>query len=157
MDMIPGRVTRLVLTPTREGRFRGACAEFCGTAHAQMNFEVVVMAPDAFRGWVAAQAEPASPPGAGSAQEGWALFMASGCDACHTIRGTRAEGRIGPDLTHVGSRLTLGAGLSPNGRDALIRWIADTHDVKPGVRMPAYGILPPEEIALIADYLMGLK
>ena len=156
MDMIPGRTTRLLLTPTKTGVYRGQCAEFCGEAHAQMAFPVVVMEPDAFDEWLAAQALPAAAP-RGRAAEGLALFLSTGCGACHTIRGTEAAGRVGPDLTHVGSRLSIGAGILPMNAQAMARWIAATEHVKPGVRMPQFGMLPEDEIALIADYLVGLE
>jgi cytochrome c oxidase subunit II len=157
MDMIPGRTNRLRLTPTRPGIYRGRCAEFCGEGHAQMAFPVVIMDPAAFQDWLVAQAEPARPPETPAARRGHDLFMASGCGGCHTIRGTDAEGDVGPDLTHVGSRLSIGAGLLPVTPEALREWIVAPGHVKPGVRMPAFGMLPDEEIGLIAEYLAGLE
>ena len=157
MDMIPGRVNRLVLSPTRPGVYRGQCAEFCGEAHAQMAFPVVVMEPPAFEAWLAAQAQPAREPWSEAARRGLELFLANGCGGCHTIRGTEAEGDVGPDLTHVGSRLSIGAGTLPVTPEALAHWIAAPGEIKPGVRMPAFGMLPDEEIALIAEYLAGLE
>jgi len=108
MDMIPGRVTRLALVPTRTGVFRGVCAEYCGTSHALMKFDVVVEEKDDFNRWLAHQARPAEPPTEPLATRGQQLFLANGCSACHTVRGTPAAGRIGPDLTHVGSRRHAG-------------------------------------------------
>ena len=157
MDMIPGRVNRLTLSPTRPGVWRGQCAEFCGEAHAQMTFPVVIMEPADFDDWLTAQAEPARAPETEAARRGLELFLANGCGGCHTIRGTEAEGDVGPDLTHVGSRLSIGAGLLPVTPATLREWIAAPEEIKPGVRMPAFGMLPDEEIALIADYLAGLE
>ncbi|HUF56303.1 MAG TPA: c-type cytochrome [Thermohalobaculum sp.] len=157
MDMIPGRTTRMLLTPTKTGVYRGQCAEFCGEAHAQMAFPVVVMEPEAFEGWLAAQAEPAEEPEGAREAKGLALFLSTGCGACHTIRGTEAVGLVGPDLTHVGSRLSIGAGVLPMTQEAMATWIAATEHVKPGVRMPQFGMLPDEEIALMAEYLVGLE
>ena len=157
MDMIPGRVTRLAITPSKTGVFRGACAEYCGTSHAFMNFDVVVHEKDAFERWLSHQGNPAAPPNAAAAARGQELFLANGCGACHTIRGTAAKGVIGPDLTHVGSRLSIGAGALPNTRDALVRWIARTDHVKPGVLMPAFGMLPQDDLQTLALYLEGLK
>lgn len=157
MDMIPGRENRMTLTPTRTGVFRGQCAEFCGEAHAQMAFPVVVMEPAAFDAWLARQAEPARQPETDAARSGRDLFLASGCGACHTIRGTEAAGRVGPDLTHLGSRLTIGAGILPVTRGALADWITAPEHLKPGVRMPGFGALGEREIGLIATYLAGLE
>jgi cytochrome c oxidase subunit 2 len=155
MDMIPGRVTRLALTPTKTGVFRGACAEYCGTSHALMNFYVVVHEKEAFERWLAHQQTAAAP--AGAAARGQELFLANGCGACHTVRGTPAKGLIGPDLTHVGSRLSIGAAALPNTRDALVRWIGRTNHVKPAVIMPSFGMLPQEDLQALALYLEGLK
>jgi cytochrome c oxidase subunit 2 len=157
IDMIPGRVNRLVLEPTETGVFRGACAEYCGTAHALMNFYVVVMEQDDFAGWLAHQAGPAQAPAGPLAARGQELFLANGCGACHAVRGTSADGVVGPDLTHVGSRLSLGAGVLPNEPDDFLRWIARTEDVKPGVHMPAFGMLPAEDLRALAVYLDGLE
>jgi cytochrome c oxidase subunit 2 len=157
VDMIPGRVTRLVLEPTRTGEFRGACAEFCGTSHALMAFSVVVLEEAAFEDWLAHEAAAAAAQGSPAATLGQELFLQVGCGGCHTVRGTEADGVIGPDLTHVASRATLGAGTLPNTFDALVRWIAHTEAVKPGVRMPSFGALPDEHVAAIAAYLEGLE
>jgi len=157
MDMIPGRVTRLALTPTRTGVFRGVCAEYCGTSHALMRFYVVVQEKDEFNRWLAHQAQPAAPPTEPLATRGQDLFLANGCSACHTVRGTPASGVIGPDLTHVGSRLSIAAGTLPTERDNFRRWIALTEELKPGAHMPKFAMLPPEELQALAVYLEGLK
>jgi cytochrome c oxidase subunit 2 len=157
MDMIPGRVTRLVLEPSRTGVFRGVCAEYCGIAHALMMFAVVVLEPGEFARWLAQQAAPAAVPVSPDARRGHALFLASGCGACHTIRGSAARGAVGPDLTHVGSRLSLGAGILRNDPDTFVRWIARTEQVKPGVHMPAFGMLPADDLRALAAYLDSLQ
>ncbi len=133
VDMIPGRTTRLTVHPFRMGRYRGACAEYCGESHALMNFDVRVVSSSEFEKWLIHQASPASGPADSStiqaedpaavaspaavtsaqSQPGHALFLATGCGACHTVRGTPAQGSVGPDLTHFGSRLSLGAGIFP--------------------------------------------
>jgi cytochrome c oxidase subunit 2 len=157
IDMIPGRVTRLSLTPTETGVFRGACAEYCGTSHALMSFDVVVHEKDDFARWLAHQQTEAVPPRVPSASRGQEVFLASGCGACHSIRGTPANGVIGPDLTHIGSRLSIGAGALPNNAESLLRWIARTEHVKPEVLMPEFGMLPDDELQAMASYLEGLK
>lgn len=157
MDMIPGRVNRLVLDATETGRFRGACAEFCGLSHALMEFDVVVMARPAFEAWLKRQSEGAEPPRNARARRGRELFMASGCGACHTIAGTPANGRVGPDLTHVGSRQTVAAGTLPTEPDALAQWIGHSTDIKAGALMPAYTMLSDHERLAIGAYLDGLQ
>ena len=114
MDMIPGRTTRLALEPTRPGVFRGVCAEYCGTAHALMAFSVVVMPKEEFDRWLGAQRSAAPEPTEAVTIHGRDAFLTHGCSACHTIRGTSADGVVGPDLTHVGSRMSIGAGILAN-------------------------------------------
>jgi cytochrome c oxidase subunit II len=157
VDMIPGRVTRLALLPTRTGVFRGVCAEYCGASHALMNFNVVVMEKAEFDRWLEEQARPATPPAEPTTARGQALFLANGCGACHAVRGTEAAGVIGPDLTHVGSRRSLAADTLANEPDAFRRWIAHTDIIKPGALMPKFGMLPEDDLRALAAYLEGLK
>lgn len=157
VDMIPGRINRLVLTPTRTGVFRGVCAEYCGTSHALMAFDVVVVERTEFDRWLAAQATPAQSPIDPASVRGQALVIANGCGACHAIRGTTATGVIGPDLTHVGSRSSLAAGSLGNDPGNYRRWIGHSTEVKPGVLMPPFHMLPADELESIAAYLHGLK
>lgn len=157
IDMIPGRRTRLVLEPTRTGMFRGVCAEYCGTSHALMAFDVVVLPKGEFARWLDAQRRPATTVGAGLAADGQTHFFRNGCAACHTIAGTDAKGVVGPNLTHVGSRLSLGAGIVRNDVDGFVRWLEKTDHVKPGVQMPHFGMLPREELQALAAYLESLQ
>lgn len=155
MDMIPGRTNTLVVRATKAGRFRGVCTEFCGLSHALMAFDVVAMEPAAFDAWLANERRPAAPTVDTAA--GARAFAANGCTGCHAIAGTPAAGQIGPDLTHIGSRTSLGAGTTPMTRDALVRFIVDAPSVKPGARMPAYPQLSPQDAQAIAAYLESLK
>ena len=155
--MIPGRRTRLMLEPTRTGRFRGACAEYCGTSHALMAFDVVVMDKAELNAWLERQREPAPEPDGALGVRGRERFLVNGCSACHTIRGTGADGTVGPDLTHVGSRLSLGAGIVRNHDQGFARWIDSTDRIKPGVHMPVFDMLPQEELAALAAYLESLQ
>ncbi len=157
MDMIPGRTNRLALEPLRTGRFRGQCAEFCGLGHALMAFDVVVMEPDDFARWLEAQRQPAAEPQGDAARRGRDVFLAQGCGACHAVRGTPANGRVGPDLTHIGSRATVAAGTLPLEAEAIARWIDHPDAVKPGARMPAYDDLAPGDLADLARYLEALR
>jgi len=155
MDLIPGRVNRLSLLATRAGTYRGQCAEFCGLSHALMAFPAIAMEKEEFDAWLDARAAPSA--GVGAAANGRALFLREGCDECHRIDGTRAQGSSGPDLSHVGSRLTIGAGLLNNDAESLARFIADPASLKAGSRMPAYPGLSAAELADIAAWLKGLR
>jgi cytochrome c oxidase subunit 2 len=154
VDMIPGRTNFLALHAARTGSFRGVCAEYCGTSHALMAFEVRVVDAAEFDRWVERQIAPAQ---AGDEWEGAAIFRASGCGACHSVRGTTADGTVGPDLTHFGSRSTLGAGTRRNELAHLRNWLQRTAQVKPGVLMPHFGMLPDDEVDALARYLMSLQ
>ena len=157
VDMIPGRQTRLRLSPRRTGTFRGVCAEYCGASHAWMAFSVVVQERADFDRWLAAQAAPARTPSDPLTREGSDVLLANGCGACHTLRGTPADGVVGPDLTHVGGRASLAAGVLPNHAADFGRWIAETDRLKPGVHMPAFGMLAAPELRALAAYLESLE
>jgi cytochrome c oxidase subunit 2 len=153
-DVVPGRLNRLIFTADTPGEYRGQCAEFCGVSHANMGMRVIVDAPDAFARWVAAQkAEPAEP--AGLAAEGKAIFAASACVGCHTIRGV-SSGALGPDLTTFGSRHTLAAGLLPATVENVTAWLKNPPALKPAAKMPALG-LTDDQARAVATYLIGLK
>ena len=157
MDMIPGRITYLTVRPSKTGVLRGACAEYCGTSHALMAFYVEVMEKAAFKLGLEQQAAPAAAPPDATARRGEEVFHATGCQACHTVRGTPAAGVIGPDLTHVGSRLSVGAGILGNDLAAFQRWVASTEHIKPGVHMPQFGMLPEADLQALATYLEALQ
>lgn len=156
LDMIPGRTNTLVVEATEPGVSRGQCAEYCGGAHALMSFFIIAMPPGEYDVWLQKEAAPARAPQGAIAQRGHDLFLENGCGACHTVRGTRAGGTIGPDLTHVGSRRSLAAATLPNDVEAFARWIKDNQHIKPENLMPAYENLEPDELAAIAAYLEGL-
>jgi cytochrome c oxidase subunit 2 len=156
IDMIPGRRNRVLLYADKAGRYRGQCAEFCGLEHARMAMYVYAQEPDAFRRWLRGEAAPARQPSGAAAGAGQDAFTSDQCASCHTIRGTAAAGRVGPDLTHVGSRTTLAALTLPNDRAALARWLRDPQHVKPGNRMPDLG-LPASDVRSLVSYLDGLK
>jgi cytochrome c oxidase subunit 2 len=156
-DMIPGRRTRAALEPTRTGTFLGACAEYCGSAHAQMRLHVVVLEPRAFEDWLRLQRAPARSPAQEAAAEGEHVFRHYGCAACHSVRGMEAAGTAGPDLTHVGGRLGIGAALLENDPASFARWLAYTDRLKPGVHMPSYRMLSAREIEVLSAFLEGLQ
>lgn len=158
MDMVPGRIQHLQLQANQPGTWRGQCAEFCGEEHARMALHVVAQAPDAFDAWLAAQAQPAAEPTTAQAMRGREAFVANRCNACHTVRGVSEESRLGPDLTHIGSRLSLGAGTLPNDRRHLAEWIARTQQHKPGARMPSSGErIDAATLESIAAWLSDLR
>lgn len=157
IDMIPGRTNLLTVEPTAVGRYRGVCAEFCGLAHAMMAFDVVVMQEAEFEEWLRAQAADAAQPADETAERGQRLFLDNGCGACHRVRGTQARGEVGPDLTHVGSRLSIGAGTLPLDETRLAEWISQPLSFKPGAEMPSYHMLASDQLAAIAAYLRGLE
>ncbi len=156
MDMIPGRTNPLTLTADREGSYNGVCAEFCGESHALMAFRVRAVAPAEYEAWLAERVAETRAGGPADA-EGLAVFLKNGCGACHAISGTAANGRIGPDLTAFGERQTLGAGTLPHTAEDIARFISYPGEIKPGVKMPHFGMLPEEDIEKISAFLKELK
>jgi cytochrome c oxidase subunit II len=157
LDMIPGRENRLRLKADQPGVYRGQCAEYCGGAHARMSLEIIAMPEAAFDAWLAAASRPAAEPADAAAQRGRDLFLASGCGACHAVRGTPADGAIGPDLTQVGARRFIAAATLPTTPANLAHFIENSQHLKPGNRMPPFRIFKPDELDAIALYLAGLK
>jgi cytochrome c oxidase subunit II len=156
IDMIPGRRNRVLLYADKPGRYRGQCAEFCGLQHAHMAMYVYAQPPADFQRWLRAQARPAPAPATAAARAGKQAFDANGCGSCHAVQGTDADGSVGPDLTHVGSRATLAALTLPNDKAALAAWLRDPQHVKAGNRMPDLG-LSRRDVAALVVYLEGLK
>lgn len=156
MDMIPGRRNILRLQADEAGAFGGQCAEYCGGPHALMGLVVVAHEPAEFAAWRARAALPIAATAPINAA-GAGVFDRSGCGACHTVRGTPYNGQAGPDLTHVGSRRTLGAGILPNNQGTMAGWISDSQAIKPGNRMPAYPVLTGQELRDVSAYLESLK
>jgi cytochrome c oxidase subunit 2 len=156
IDAIPGRTNVEELDADAVGVYRGQCAEFCGLQHAHMGIEVFADPPGVFRRWLADQEKPARPPSGSLARRGAGVFRSGPCSSCHTIRGTNAQGYVGPDLTHLASRTTIGAVTLPNRRSDLASWIADSQQVKPGNQMPNVDLSRPDLDAVVA-YLQGLR
>lgn len=157
LDMIPGRTNVLRLTATAPGVSRGQCAEYCGGAHALMSFYVIAMQPSDFAAWLEREAAPAAEPDTALRQQGRHLFLASGCGACHAVLGTPARGVVGPDLTHVASRRSLAAATLPMDEPSLVRWISNSHAIKPQNLMPPYHIFDDASLAALAAYLSSLR
>lgn len=155
-DLTPGRTTRMVVQADRPGTWRGQCAEYCGRQHALMAFDVIVMPRAEFDAWLARLAEPVAEPEALQLRQGRDLFLQLGCGACHTVRGV-SEGVLGPDLTQVGARRSLGAGTLPGGIGNIAAWIASSQHLKPGNTMPSYDQLPGPQLRALAAYLASLE
>jgi len=156
MDVVPTRTNHLWFTPEKEGEFYGQCVEFCGTQHANMRVRLFVESRESFDKWVRLQRENAVEPASGPAQQGAELFQRSACIGCHTIRGTNARAVAGPDLTHVGGRKTLAAGILDNTPENLKNWIRDPQALKVGSKMPNLG-LSDQDAGLLAAYLQSLR
>jgi cytochrome c oxidase subunit 2 len=155
-DLVPGRPNELIIRAERAGVYRGQCAEFCGLQHAHMAFFVIAEEQSAFDEWVRSQRQDALAASDEEVISGREAFMAKQCAACHTIRGTSASGTSGPDLTHVGGRKYIAAGLLETTRGSLAAWIADPQTLKPGNNMPMVP-LNAEELRSISAYLASLK
>jgi cytochrome c oxidase subunit 2 len=155
-DFIPSRTTTEWIQADRPGRFRGQCAEFCGLQHAHMALWVVAEPSSQFELWYADQLKPAADPSQSDEARGREVFLNSACVLCHAIQGTTASGQVGPDLTHFGSRLTLGAGARANNKGNLAGWLADPQSIKPGTHMPTIPI-KAEDMQPLIDYLEALR
>ena len=155
-DLIPGRSNTLTIRAERPGVYRGQCAEFCGLQHAHMAFFVVAEEPADFDRWVKSQQQGATDPSGDEIAAGQQVFLSRPCAACHAIRGTSATGTTGPDLTHVGGRKYIAAGLLETTRGSLAAWIADPQTLKPGNNMPMVP-LSADELRSVSAYLASLK
>lgn len=164
VDMVPGHTNFITFSANtaRPEPYLGQCAELCGFSHANMRFRVFVDTPTDFDAWTKKAAAKATAPVSPLAKQGQEIFNRSACIGCHTVNGTAAQGKTAPDLTHVGARTTIGAGIITNNEANLVKWIGNSGDVKPGSLMPpmaksAGGALSDEEIRAVVAYLLELK
>ena len=157
-DVIPGHDNTLWLSADKAGTYRGECTEFCGPEHANMNFIVVAQPRAEFDAWVAGQQRPAATGQTGLAAEGAQTILTQACAGCHMIGGVPGYniGKVGPNLTHIGSRAYIAAGTLENTPENLARWIRNPQDVKPDNKMPTLG-LDDDTINKIVAYLESLK
>ncbi len=154
-DLLPGRVNDTWLTADRPGVYRGQCAEYCGEQHAHMAFLVVAQPREEYDAWLAGEAADAQAPAGDLEERGRTVVTTSTCATCHTVRGTTADGEVGPDLTHVGSRSRIAAGALPNDAGHMSGWVANSQTVKPGNLMPPQR-LSPDDLRAVVAYLEGL-
>jgi len=154
VDMIPGRTNVLHFIADKPGIVSGQCAEYCGGAHALMSFYTVAMTPSDYEAWLVKERANARP---APDRQGEQVFLSSGCGGCHTVRGTPANGKIGPDLTHVGGRQSLGAGILPNTTESFTKWITQHKTIKPENLMPPFNIFSESELQSLSAYLNSLE
>lgn len=157
-DVVNNRVNRLSFTPDSIDWYLGQCAEFCGASHANMRMRVRVESDSAFQAWVALQTGGPAPLDSGSlAWQGKQIFSRQACIGCHQMEGVAAAvGQIGPNLSHVGSRTTIAAGLYDNTSENLRRWVTDAPEMKPGSLMPQM-LLSDAELDAIVAYLQSAR
>jgi cytochrome c oxidase subunit II len=156
LDMIPGRRNPMVIQADKPGVYGGQCAEYCGGPHALMGFVVVAHPAARFEAFMRQRLMRDQAPATGQSA-GRQIFSTAGCAACHRIAGTEANGLAGPDLTFVGTRRTLGAGILPNNRGTMMGWIANSQAIKPHNRMPPYKVLSGVQVTALAEYLEAQK
>jgi cytochrome c oxidase subunit II len=157
-DAVPNHTSDLTFSAKANGVYQGQCAEFCLDSHALMKFIVIAEPQAQFDQWLALQAQPGASITGGSVERGRQVFLANACVGCHAVEGTAAQGRIAPNLTHFGSRITLGANRLENTPEHVFRWIQNPAQFKPGAKMPAWqGTLSDEDIRAVVDYLESLK
>jgi cytochrome c oxidase subunit 2 len=155
-DLVPGRVNKIWIEAGQPGVYRAQCAEFCGLQHAHMALVVFAQKPEDFARWQASAARGAVTPATASAVRGQQVFLGAPCGKCHNVVGVDAYGTIGPDLTHIASRRTLGAGTLMNNRGNLAGWISNAPAIKPGVLMPP-NVMSAGELQDLLAYLETLK
>lgn len=153
MDLIPNRVNTMWIDPETPGLYLGQCAQFCGVQHAKMLLRVYADTPAEFAAWAAEQKKPAVEDP--SVAEGREVFLHSACVNCHTVSGTMANGRFGPDLTHLASRDTIAAGAVENNADNMKKWIDAPASLKPGALMPPMH-LNEHDLNAVTAYMMSL-
>lgn len=153
-DLLANQINGTWIQPEAVGLYLGQCAQFCGAEHARMLLRVYAQSPEDFQRWIAEQQQPAVQDP--SVAQGREIFEQNACINCHAIRGTVANGRFGPDLTHLMSRDTIASGTLPNTRDNLEKWIKDPNAWKPGCLMPAMK-LSDRDVDQITSYLVTLR
>jgi cytochrome c oxidase subunit 2 len=155
-DLVPNYPTVFYFQADKPGTYSGQCAEYCGYQHAKMRFIVVAEAEEEFNNWIKAQQQSSVQPTTDLQKRGQEIFLTSVCTQCHTIQGTIAGGKVGPNLTHVTSRQYIAAGSLQNTREHLENWVTDPQKIKPGIRMPMNNY-SKEDLQALIEYLESLK
>jgi cytochrome c oxidase subunit 2 len=155
IDVLPGHVNHTWFQASQAGTYHGQCAEFCGVEHGNMRLDVIAETPEQFDAWVKQQQAPV-PVMTGAAAQGEQVFMNGACVGCHTIDGTKAQGKVGPNLTHFASRSVLAGAVLDNTPEIVARWLADPQKIKPGSLMPNLH-LPQDQIDELVVFVESLK
>lgn len=157
VDLVPGQKNLIRIEASRAGTFRGQCAEYCGAQHAHMALLVVADSPDRYEQWLVSERATALAPQTDEQQTGLNLFQSRACLLCHTVRGTMAQSRVGPDLTHIGGRMRIAANIYDNDTANLSAWVTHAQSMKPGVLMPNITNFTGSELRALVAYLQHLK
>ena len=157
VDLIPSMTNRIRIEADQPGVYRGRCAEYCGAEHAHMLLLVVADPPDRFERWLADQRKPGAEPQTDQQTEGQQLFLNGPCANCHTVAGTLAQGKVGPDLTHFGSRKALAANSFENNPANLEAWITHAQSLKPAAAMPDITEFNGHDLQAVTAYLRNLR
>ena len=157
IDIIKGQTNHLMLGSDTVGVYKGNCAEFCGAEHAWMLISVHVDSQPDYDAWLQQQKTVPAAPTAPNLAHGQQVFLNNTCANCHAIAGTSAQADVGPNLTHLGGRQTLGTGILNNSVADVKNWIQNVQTIKPGVKMPSYSSLNGQDLQDLADYLESLK
>jgi cytochrome c oxidase subunit 2 len=157
LDVIPGDTNDLRLEVRAPGTYSGACAEYCGRQHAHMMLTVVAESAEDYAEWAEEQARDARPPDDSVTAAGQRLFATTACADCHTIRGTTVRADSAPDLTHVGSRLSIAGGTLATNLGNIEGWIANPQALKPGARMPTLRSYTGPQLRALATYIASLR
>jgi cytochrome c oxidase subunit 2 len=156
LDLLPNQVNEMTVVADQPGEYRGECAEFCGIQHAKMKILLIAQTAEEFVAWLEQQQTVLPPPEGELAQEGLRIFTSTVCAECHTVRGTTAAGDLGPDLTHLTTRRTLGAGIMDYSLGNEAFWIMNSQSIKPGNHMPNIE-LNDQQLAALMEYISTLK
>ncbi len=157
VDLIPGQKNYIRIEADRPGVFLGECAEYCGEQHAHMRLMVIAQPPQEYEAWLAQQRGDGAEPSDELTRHGRDVFLAAACPLCHTVRGTLALGRVGPELTHIGSRRTIAGGELANTTANLGGWVTSAQNLKPGAQMPDLTQLQGADLRALVAYLQSLK
>jgi cytochrome c oxidase subunit 2 len=157
-DAVPGHTTTMWIQADQPGTYKGQCFEFCGDGHADMLITIVAHPQAEYAAWAKTAVEDAARASSPETKAGRDAFLAGPCAGCHTVKGTTAAGKVGPELTHIASKPNIAGVLSPVNQDNLTKWVHNAPSFKPGTLMPKFdGVIPDQQIDQIVQWLLTLK